>query len=471
MTAPGSQSTSSSDQRLADLISRLNSLGGTPLPSAGAGLPEGRDIDPTLLDPSNPFVPWVPDTLAKAHLTENEVEALLLKFLLARGTATGHESAAQLKLPFRLVEPLIRAMKSEQVIIYKSSTASGDYVLQLSDVGRERARRYVDVCTYFGSSPVSVKDYAFAIAAQSIQHQKPREPQLKEAFKDLAIPAEMLLKLGPAISAGKGMFLYGYPGNGKTSIAERVTRAFGPTIWIPRSIGVDGEIIRLFDPVTHEEVPLPRTSPILQDSNIDQRWIRIKRPTVVVGGELTMDQLEISFNRATGIGEAPIQMKANCGTLVIDDFGRQRISTSELLNRWIVPLEKGYDFLNTLSGKKIQVPFDELVIFSTNLEPRDLVDDAFLRRIPYKIEVRDPSEEQFRGLFRIMCGKFGVDYRDEVITYLIERHYRPTDRAYRYCHPRDLLLQVKFFCDYLDQPIELTPRTVDFAAENYFSVV
>ncbi|MCA9105646.1 MAG: AAA family ATPase [Pirellulaceae bacterium] len=470
MTASQSSSTSSSDQRLADLIARLNTLGG-PTSAGPSGAPGQGDADPTLVDPSNPFVPWVPESLGKANLTENEVEALLLKFLMARGTATGHESAQQLKLPFRLVEPLIRAMKSEQIIIYKSSTSSGDYVLQLSDMGRERARRYVDVSTYFGSAPVSLRDYAFAVAAQSIQHQKPRERQLKEAFKDLAIPAEMLLKLGPAISAGKGMFLYGYPGNGKTSIAERVTRAFGPTIWIPRAIGVDGEIIRLFDPVSHEEVPLPRTSPILQETNVDQRWIRIKRPTVIVGGELTMDQLEISFNRTTGIGEAPIQMKANCGTLVIDDFGRQRISTAELLNRWIVPLEKSYDFLNTLSGKKIQVPFDELVIFSTNLEPRDLVDDAFLRRIPYKIEVRDPSEEQFRGLFRIMCPKFGLEYRDEMMTYLIQKHYSPSERPFRYCHPRDLLLQIKFYCDYLEQPMEMTPRSLDFAAENYFSVV
>ncbi len=461
--------TSASDQRLAELISRLGAISGDEPTKSEA--PAARSLPPELHDPSNPFVPWAPESLAKANLCENEVEAIAMKYLLARGTATGHETAQQLKLPFRLIEPILRALKSEQLILYKSSTSSGDYVLQLSDSGRERARRYAEVTSYFGSAPVSLRDYNFAIRAQSIEHQKPRQKALTKAFQDLLISPGMLDKLGPAISAGKGMFLFGYPGNGKTSIAERVTKAFGPTIWIPRSIGVDGEIIRIFDPVNHEEVPLPRSSPILNDSNIDHRWIRIKRPTVVVGGELTMDQLEITFNRATGIGEAPIQLKSNCGTLVIDDFGRQKMSTDQLLNRWIVPLEKRYDFLNTLSGKKIQVPFDQLVVFSTNLEPKDLVDDAFLRRIPYKIEVKDPTEAQFRELFKIMAGKLGIPFDEAAVDYLVRTHYLPTKRPFRNCHPRDLLLQVKYYCEYLDRPAELTQKAIDFSVENYFSIV
>ena len=243
----------------------------------------------------------------------------------------------------------------------------------------------------------------------------------------------MLRRLGPAINSGRGLFLFGAPGNGKTSIAERVTKAFGQFIWIPRAIGVDGEIIRLYDPNAHEEVPLDGGSGLLNQSHIDRRWIRIRRPTVVVGGELTMSNLEVTLNTSTGISEAPMQLKSNCGTLVIDDFGRQRMSTDELLNRWIVPLEKRYDYLNLANGKKIEVPFDQLVIFSTNLEPRDLVDDAFLRRIPYKIEVVDPTEDEFRELFKMMAPKLGFNYDDKVVDYLL-RDALPPDR------PADALL-------------------------------
>lgn len=462
------------DAKLAELLARINSLGGneevthpTQVDGGPCVLPAEQAMGQELKE----FIPWAPDSLAEASLTESEVEAIILKFLLVKGTASGHQTADQLKIPFRLMQPIYSRMKLEQLIHYKSATHAGDYILQLTDVGRERARRYTEVSNYFGSAPVTLKDYTAAVAAQSLTLQRPKLPQLQEAFQDLLITPGMLDRLGPAISAGKGMFLYGYPGNGKTSIAERVTRAFGPTIWIPRSISVDGEIIRLFDPVVHEECPVKDPSLVQAERNLDHRWVRIIRPTVVVGGELTMDQLEICFNPTTGIGEAPLQMKSNCGTLVVDDFGRQRMSTDELLNRWIVPLEKRYDFLNTLSGKKIQVPFDQLIVFSTNLEPRDLVDDAFLRRIPYKIEVMDPSEEDFRKLFQIMCDKLCIPFEEKAITYLIEKHYKPIERPFRNCQPRDLLLQIKYYCEYLDQTPQLTSTSIDFAVENYFSVV
>ncbi len=197
----------------------------------------------------------------------------------------------------------------------------------------------------------------------------------------------------------------------------------------------------------------------------------MRRPTIVVGGELTMDNLEVTLNTATGISEAPMQMKSNCGTLVIDDFGRQKMSTDQLLNRWIVPLEKRYDYLNLPSGKKIQVPFDQLIIFSTNLEPKDLVDEAFLRRIPYKIDVVDPSEEEFRELFKIMCPKLGFEYKQEPVDHLIETHYKAEDRHFRNCQPRDLLLQVRNHCHYHNVPQELTEEMFDTAVENYFAVM
>jgi predicted ATPase with chaperone activity len=210
---------------------------------------------------------------------------------------------------------------------------------------------------------------------------------------------------------------------------------------------------------------------LLDRRKIDKRWIRIRRPTIITGGELTMSQLDVSINGATGICEAPLQIKSNCGTLVIDDFGRQRMRIDELLNRWIVPLEKRYDFLNLPNGKKIKVPFDQLIVFSTNLEPRELVDEAFLRRIPYKIEVIDPTEEEFRRLFEIMGQHLQVRYSREAVDYLMATHYKANNRALRFCHPRDLLLQVSNYCKYRDRPAEMTPEYFDRAVENYFAVM
>jgi predicted ATPase with chaperone activity len=281
----------------------------------------------------------------------------------------------------------------------------------------------------------------------------------------------MLDKLGPAINSGRGLFLFGAPGNGKTSIAERITACFGSSIWIPRALGIDGDIIRFYDPGIHELVEESNEAGLFNLSGVDQRWVHIKRPTVVVGGELTMAELEVKQNLATKICEAPLQLKSNCGTLVIDDFGRQRMPVAELLNRWIVPLEKRYDFLSIPCGKKIQVPFDQIIIFSTNLEPRDLVDGAFLRRIPYKIQVGDPSPEEFHQLFERIAPAMGFEYRRDVVHYLIETHYVRANRFMRACHPRDLLLQVRNYCIYHGLPKEMTPEAFDFGVENYFSVM
>jgi predicted ATPase with chaperone activity len=344
-------------------------------------------------------------------------------------------------------------------------------VFQLTEVGRERARRFAEHCTYFGSAPVALDQYIDSVRRQSLADQHPTQDDLKNAFSDLLINKRMLGRLGPAVNSGRGLFLFGAAGNGKTSIAERVTQVFGRYIWIPRSVGIDGEIIRLFDPSNHIEAPLPGGEGLLEQRKIDKRWVRIVRPTIIVGGELTMDNLEVMFNSTTGICEAPFQLKSNCGVLVIDDFGRQRISTDQLLNRWIVPLEKRYDFLNLPNGKKIQVPFDQLIIFSTNLEPKDLVDDAFLRRIPYKIEVPDPSEEEFRQLFEMMAPRLGFEYRAKAVERLIEKHYKQISRPFRCCQPRDLLLQVRNFCKYHSEPLELTDEYFDFAVENYFAIM
>ena len=417
------------------------------------------------------FVPIEPSSFREACLTDSEVEALVLKYLLARGDASGRVVAEQVGLPFVLVDALLRQMKSDQLVVHRGSAPMNDYQYQITDLGMERARRQAQRCTYFGAAPVSLPDYIAGVNAQSLSNQHPSAEALHAAFADLLLSDRMLDRLGPAINSGRGLFLYGAPGNGKTSIAERVTAVFGEAIWIPRAMGMDGEIVRLFDPIVHEELPLEASAGLLDKRKIDKRWVRIRRPTIVAAGELTMSSLEVTVNTSTGISEAPLQLKSNCGTLVIDDFGRQRMRIDELLNRWIVPLEKRYDFLNLPNGRKITVPFDQLLVFSTNLEPRDLVDEAFLRRIPYKIEVRDPSEEEFRQLFKQMGANLGFEYRSEPIDYLISVHFKKVGRPMRFCHPRDLLLQIRNHCTYHHRPLELRNEYFDLACENYFAVM
>ena len=512
-TAQNRKQTPENDERLDSLLAKINNLtgqdigqssilsspaqiveqqenqGSAPALRSNASVPEtpneapannlnaklpARAGDPGAgekLSTEGPFMPLEPMDLAIAGLSNNDVEKLVLKCLLTRGDCSGRQIAKQIALPFILVDSLLRQYKHEQLIGYKAAAAMNDYVCQLTDIGRERAKRYVSDCTYFGAAPVSLADYIESVARQSITDQHPTQEDLDRAFSDLLINKKMFRRLGPAINSGRGMFLFGFPGNGKTSIAERVTACFGSSVWVPRCIGVDGQIIRVFDPMNHEIVKEGTSEGLMNESKFDRRWVHIKRPTIIAGGELKMENLEVTCNPHTGINEAPLQMKSNCGTLVIDDFGRQSMSVDELLNRWIVPLEKRYDFLNLNSGKKLQVPFDQLIVFSTNLEPKDLVDDAFLRRIPYKIEVIDPSESEFRELFKIMCPIMKMEHDESAINYLIETHYKPVQRPFRCCQPRDLLMQVRNLCLYEKSQPKLSPEMLDAACENYFAVM
>lgn len=447
---------------------------GSPLASldrAQTLLTAAKVTAPTL--PTSTYQPQEPKTLQATGLLPDEIERLILKFLLSRGATSGRGIARMICLPYGLIVPLLTDLKAMHLLAYRNAAAMGDYEYALTDLGKERARRFTEESTYFGAAPVTLSDYAASVSAQTITKFQCTEPDLRRAFSDLIINQKMFDTLGPAINSGKGMFLFGAPGNGKTSIAERVTACFGSTVYVPRAIGIDGDIIRVFDPTVHEiaDEPVGQAGSLMNDSNLDTRWVRIKRPTVVVGGELTMAELEIKQNLATKICEAPLQIKSNCGILVIDDFGRQRVPVIDLLNRWIVPLEKRYDFLNVPSGKKIQVPFDQLIIFSTNLEPKDLVDGAFLRRIPYKIEVTDPTTDEFIQLFGLVATKMGFAFDKRAVEYLLAKHYTPVNRPLRACQPRDLLLQVKNYCVYRRQPIALSPDSIDFACKNYFSVM
>ncbi len=443
------------DRRLTDLFDRVNKLLGD---AAGETAEDEK------------FRPKAPDTLEQSGLNREEIESLILKYLYTRGVASGRQVCLQIKLPYQIVEPIIRDLKFDHLLSLSGTAEAGDFEYSITDTGRDRARAMAAECSYCGAAPVPLKDYLVAMAAQSIAKQQVSVEHLHDAFADLIMNKKMLDTLGPAINSGRGMFLFGEPGNGKTSIAERITRCFGSVIWIPRALGIDGEIIRLFDPGMHEEIASDKEG-LFDLSGVDPRWVQIVRPTIVAGGELTMAELEVTQNKITKICEAPLQLKSNCGTFVIDDFGRQRMPVSELLNRWIVPLEKRYDFLNMPSGKKIQVPFDQLIIFSTNLEPKQLVDGAFLRRIPYKIQVPDPTETEFHKILSIVCPHYGFEYEREAVEYLLATHYRPVNRPLRSCQPRDLVLQVRNYCTYHKLPKKLSREAFDFAVSNYFSVM
>jgi predicted ATPase with chaperone activity len=309
------------------------------------------------------------------------------------------------------------------------------------------------------------------VHAQSIARQHCDAQDVACVFDDLILGTELKNQIGQAVHGGQGFFLYGAAGNGKTSIAERVARAFGQHIWIPRAIGVEGEVIRLYDPCKHVEAPLTDGDNAIDPAKVDRRWLRIRRPTIVAGGELTLEQLEITVNKITGISEAPLQLKSNCGILVIDDFGRQRISTTDLLNRWIVPLDRRHDYLNLPSGKTIRVPFDQLLVFSTNLEPKDLFDEAFLRRLPYKIEVPDPTESEFYKLFHFYAQRLDVGFHPTAVEHLIDAHYRRAGRPFRACHARDLLTQIRNYCQFNKLPVAMTSHAFDVAVRNYFALL
>ncbi len=416
------------------------------------------------------FKPSEPASLTESGLSDSLIDSLVHKYLSVTGTASGRGIADFLCLPYGLLEGQLHRMRTRQFMAHTGSAPLNDYYYTLTDQGRARAQTFMEACSYVGPSPVPLVEYVLSVDAQTVRAEAPRQSQLEQAFHDISTDPTVFDSLGPAVNSGAGLFLYGAPGNGKTTLAERITRCFGQHIWIPRTIIEDGQLIKLYDPATHQAVEHEDGS-FLKSTDHDRRWIKIRRPTVVAGGELTMDALEIRHDPRTNVSEAPLQLKSNCGSLLIDDFGRQRMEPSELLNRWIVPLEKRYDFLTLATGKKIQVPFEQLIIFSTNLEPADLVDEAFLRRIPYKVNITDPSEEEFHRLFERCAPAMGCDYEPRTVDYLIDKHYLRVGRALRRCHPRDLLGQVRDFCAYNNVPFEMRPEHFDRVVRSYFTVV
>ena len=420
--------------------------------------------------PNTAPAPPVPKTLQDTGLSADQVEQLLVKTLYG-GEATGLMLADRIRLPFTMIEPLIERLRSEQLIEVRGSagTGSSSYRYALTDGGRDRGRQYLDFSQYVGPAPVTLAAYVTQMRSLAAARGYIDRERLRQGFSHLIISDQILEQLGPAVNAGKAVFLYGPPGNGKTVIAEGLGRALGGDMYMPHAIDVDGHTLTMFDPINHESLETESdSSSIISAAPRDRRWVRIRRPVVMVGGELTLDMLDLTFNPMTKFYEAPIQLKANGGVFLVDDFGRQRIRPQELLNRWIVPLESRFDYLTLHTGKKFQVPFDVLIVFATNLDPASLADEAFLRRIPYKIPITDPNTDEFTRIFALNCRRRNLKFHQVMVAYLQRRHYGPAGRPLRACHPRDILDQVTALCRYRGVEPAITRELLDAACASYF---
>lgn len=425
---------------------------------------------------AEPQRPLVPRTLADAGLSAESVTELLLKTLYAQGARTGRGLAESLRLAFELVDERLQEVQQRMLVEVRGGTGHGRgaYTYDLTSQGRERAREAMAVSQYVGPAPVPLAHYRAWVQAGSIQNARVTREEIEVGFSHLVLERSFLEQLGPAINSAKSMFLYGDSGNGKTTLAEAIARLMGGDLYVPYAVDVDGHIMVVHDPVYHRVLAdAPRGVEgepewLAPADTWDGRFARVARPVVFTGGELTLEQLDLRYDPHTKIYQAPFQMKANGGVLIIDDFGRQIVRPRDLLNRWIVPLEKRVDFLTLHTGHKFPVPFDCLLIFATNLDPLDLVDEAFLRRIHYKILVPDPNPDQFMQIFRRCAIARRIPFQPDAVRWVTREFYEPHGITPRSCHPRDI---VDHLCDaarYLDVEPVLSEDLLGRACRSYF---
>lgn len=414
----------------------------------------------------NSFLPPLPLKAEETGLNKSFIQDLMLRFIYSRTRAAGMEIATELCLYYGVIDPLLQELRSADFVDIAGQRGYGDtnYEYMLTPRGTQAAVDAMSKTQYSGPAPVPFQAYLDSVKAQTIKNMVVTRRNIRRAFSDLIINDAVLNEIGPAVNSASSIFLFGYPGNGKTSIAERITRLMGDHIYLPYAVEAGGQIIKLYDNIVHELAPESAGD----DLQYDMRWARIKRPVVVVGGELTLPMLDLTYNPAAKFYEAPFQMKANGGIFLIDDFGRQQVRPMDLLNRWIVPLEKRYDYLTTVTGKKMEIPFDQLLIFSTNLDPNQLADEAFLRRIKFKIEVRDPDEAQWRQIWGFVCKGRKVELDQKGLDYLVDKWYKPFERPFRMCQPRDILDQMISISKYNMEPPTFSPDLLDAACASYF---
>jgi len=419
---------------------------------------------------SQPAPPAPPATVAETGLHPDTLAQLMMKTLVA-GEASGTQLSEALRLPYSVLDAMVQHARVEKLIEVRGTGGVGTagYRYALTDLGRDRAMQFLDINRYVGPAPVPLAHYqAYTRACMAARPWVSRDT-LSHGFDQLIVNQGMYDKLGPAVNSGKSLFLYGAPGNGKTVIAEGIGRALGTDMHIPFAVDVDGQTITMFDPVNHvRTASAGATDSVIAAAAQDRRWEKIKRPVVVVGGELTLEMLDLTFNPIAKFYEAPIQMKANGGVFVVDDFGRQRIPPRDLLNRWIVPLESRVDFLTLHTGRKFEIPFNVFIIFATNLKPESLADEAFLRRIPYKIRAKNPTQDEFTRIFELVCRKRSVAFDPVMVEYLQRKYYQPRKLQMRACHPRDLVEQVIDMCRYEERQPAISRELLDRACASYF---
>ena len=420
---------------------------------------------------SAPFELSAPATLADTGLSEDLVTQLVIKLLHFNADCTGVEIAHRLGLQFAVVEPILETLKrSHQCEVFGGGLLGApSFRYRITDGGRRRAQLFLEHNQYVGAAPVPLSQYReymtkFRQAAKRVV----TPAAVRQAVSHLVLSDRVVNQIGPAVTSGQSLFVYGPPGNGKTVIAQALHNLLEGPIAIPHAIDVEGHTIRLFNPINHEPIPDAGADGWTTESRLDRRWILCRRPKVMVGGELTMQSLDLAYSATTGFYNAPIQMLANGGLLLIDDFGRQACSPRDMLNRWIVPLESRVDFLTLQSGQKFDVPFNVLIVFATNIKPTELVDEAFLRRIQYKVLVESPTVQEFRDIFKGCCLQRELPYDDGLVETLLGGFYRPRGIALRGCQPRDLIDQALSLAEYLGEPRRLTAELLEAACAGYF---
>ncbi len=427
---------------------------------------------------TKPFGPIPITRISDTGLSKLWLQDLALKILYFQGYLTGYEIAEKITLPYTsVVDKILDSLKREKFIEVKASTmglGEGSYQYGITEAGINRAREAVDRSQYAGPAPVPLSDYNYAIKKQSLGKLNVSPRALRHYLSELTLSEEIINRVGPAINSGTSVFIYGPPGNGKTSIARAIgSMILKETIYIPYALYIEGQVVILYDSVNHEIIPEKDvnetgTGSLKTGMRRDPRWVRIKRPFIVVGGELTLTDLDLVFNPVTKFYEAPFQLKAAGGLLLVDDFGRQQVRPTDLLNRWIIPLENQIDFLTLHTGRKVEVPFNELIVFSTNLPPRDLVDEAFLRRLRHKIRVGDPSFEEYRRIFQQISESKNITFNEENLAYLIKKWYIKPGRNLRGSHPKEICNQIIDISKFLGCKPEMTRELLDQAADAFF---
>ena len=423
-----------------------------------------------------PKIPPEPRSVEDTNLPLGLLANLALRTMYTRGFLRAHEIAESMRLPFAgVVEKVIDHLRREHFTEVRGSTGFGEssYQYVITEEGRARARELMTQSQYVGPAPVPFEAYVEMVRAQSLEGEAVTLNALKRALSHLVLKDLIINQLGPAINSGKSLFLFGNAGNGKTSIAEAIGKMLPGVIWIPYAVTANENFIKVFDALHHEVLSdkISNTNPSIglrRGERYDQRWVLIKRPLISAGGEMGLKDLDLVYDPVKKYYEAPYQMRANGGVFLVDDFGRQQASPRDLLNRWIVPLEKRVDHLTLETGHKIDVPFDSLIIFATNLNPKELVDEAFLRRILYKIHIPDPSWEEYREIFRRAAKERGIPYTDEALRFLITRYYLKTNRRARAVHSRDLLDELVEIARFHGVPPVLSEQLISLACQTYF---